>query len=669
MAVYTQTSRPMRVDTVLGPEVLLIKSFTGHEAVSQPYLFELDLASEKDDIKAKDMLRTAASVSVKLHNGETRVFHGLIRRFTQHATKGDLTFYRAEVVPWFWFLSISRNCKIFQNLTVVEIVEKIFKDLGYADYEIRCTRSYNKREYCVQYRETNLDFVSRLLEEEGIFYFFKHEASKHTMVLADNNSSVALCPGVPEARIAEEVPANEDVILDMSHEHSVHLGKVTLAEYDYLQPSLNLLSQIEGEGPDEAYDNRSVLYTERDHGVQFARLRLEAEEATQLVVRGTGTCKFQSGFRFNLKDHYRADLNQAYMILEVRHSASGQEYRSTAASDFSYESTFVAMPHSIPFRPRRTTEKPVLNGSQTALVVGKKGEEIWVDKHGRVKVQFHWDRDGKKDEKSSCWVRVASLWAGKAWGAVHIPRIGQEVVVDFLEGDPDRPLIVGSVYNAEQVPPYTLPDNGTQSGLKSRSSKGGGTENFNEIRIEDKKGSELIFIYAEKDQTIEVEKDEKITIGQDRTEEVKRDEKITIQGKRVEEVKGTEEVTITGKRTTTLKNKDELTIDQGRTTKVKAGDDKLDVTNSLEVTTQQKIVLKANTEIELKVGSSTLKITPASIELKATQVKIEGVGMLELKAPMIKGEASAVLQLKGGGMAELKSDGVLIIKGSITMIN
>src|SRR6185436_13370078 len=245
-----------------------------------------------------------------------------------------------------------------------------------------------------------------------------------------------------------------------------------------------------------------------DEGERYARLQLEADEARERLVRGVGTCRtFQSGYRFDLKDHYRKDANQPYMLLELRHSGRAGDYRSWESAPFDYQNDFLAIPYSVPYRPLRVTPKPRIWGTQTALVVGKSGEEIWTDKDGRVKLQFYWDRLGKKDENSSCWVRVSSLWAGKNWGAIHIPRLGQEVVVGFLEGDPDFPVVIGRLYNSEQVPPYGLPGNQTQSGIKSRSSKGGGTDNFNEIRFEDKKGGEELYIHAEKDKRVMVEHD------------------------------------------------------------------------------------------------------------------------------------------------------------------
>src|SRR3989441_7466699 len=578
MAKYSQAKRPMRIDTVLGADVLLLAAFTGEEGISTPFYYTLDLLSEDASIDAKKLLRSPATVTLDLVDGSKRYVHGLIRRFVQLGRSAtQLASYRAELVPWLWFLSLSSECKIFQNLSVLDIIEQVFKALGYSDFQIKCTKSYPKREFCVQYRETHFNFVSRLMEEEGIFYFFEHSKDKHMLTLADATSAVKPCPGQATARMAVQAGAwqEQDVVTNFEREHAVHTGKITLRDYDYLQPTLQLESSVSGDGKAEAYDYPGN-YTKPDQGDRYARLRLEEQEAWFQAPRGPSTCRaFQSGTRFDLKEHYRADANQTYMLVHLQHSGHAGGYDAGEPDVFEYHNSFVAIPHSVPFRPPPTSRKPLVWGSQTAVVVGKSGEEIWTDKHGRVKVHFHWDRNGKKNEDSSCWVRVATSWAGKNWGFIQIPRMGQEVIVDFLEGDPDRPIITGRVYNAEQTPPYTLPGEQTQSGVKSRSSKGGGTDNFNEIRFEDNKGSEEVVIHAEKDMEVTIENDgtasvghdesvkignnQTVSIGKDRTESVGSNESITIDKNRTESVGGDDSVSITGSRSLTV-SKDE-TID------------------------------------------------------------------------------------------------------------
>ena len=669
MPTYTQDGRPLRLETPLGKDVLLITGFRGTEAISRPYSFQLDMISEKLDIAAADLVLKPVTLTIDLRDGSERFIHGRISRLVQLGVRDDLAFYRAEVVPWLWLLSLSRDCRIFQEMTATEIIEKIFKDAGFTDYVNRCTGSFPKREYCVQYRESDLNFVTRLMEEEGIFYYFEHEKNKHTLVLANSNSTPKPFPGNAVAKMGSSARREEDVITDVAFENAAFVGKVTLNDYDPLQPSLTLKSELSGDGTGEIYDYQPVIYTKKGDGDRYARLLLEAEESTKEILRGRGTCRyFQSGSKFTLEDHYRSDLNKEYLLLEVSHEATMGDYRSWDEINFDHTVRFQAIPSATPYRPLRTAGKPVMRGAQTALVVGKSGEEIWTDKHGRVKVQFYWDRVGKKDEMSSCWMRVSSLWAGKGWGAVQLPRIGQEVIVDFLEGDPDRPLITGRVYNAEQTPPYTLPANQTQSGIKSRSSKNGGTDNFNEIRMEDKKGSELFYIQAEKDKQVKVKNDrteevghdEKITIKNDRTEEVGNNETITIKGERKEKVSKDEGIQVDGKRTRKVGTSEKIQIGTERQVKVGTSD-KLKAGTS--------ITIEAGTEITLKVGGNSIKIDLTGVTIKGTMVKIEGQAMAEMKSPMTKVEGSGMLQAKSGGMGQVDGGGMLMLKGGITMIN
>jgi len=659
------------VETTLGPDKLLLAGFAGQETISEPFHFMLELFSEDPAVNGEQLLRTAATITLELPSGGPRVIHGLISRFTQLNRQGDLTVYRAEVVPWLWFLSLSTDCKIFQDLSVLEIVEKVFKAHGFSDFQIKCSKSYAKREFCVQYRETHLDFVSRLLEQEGIFYFFEHSKSKHILTLADTNSTIQPCAGQASARMVAAAghAQGEDVVLAMQLENAVHTGKVTLRDYDYLQPSLQLESSVSGKGPAEAYDYPGH-YTKLDAGERYARLSLEAHETWGQVVRGNSTCRaFMSGGRFDLKEHFRAALNQTYTLVRVQHAGSQGGYGSGAGGSLEYHNSFTAVPYGVPFRPPHTAKKPAVAGSQTAVVVGKSGEEIWTDKHGRVKVQFYWDRDGKKNEDSSCWVRVATSWAGKNWGFIQIPRIGQEVIVDFLEGDPDRPIITGRVYNADQTPPYTLPGDQTQSGVKSRSSKGGGTDNFNELRFEDMKGSEQIIIHAEKDMDIEVEndcsqsvghddaidikngqtisiggnrtesvdKDEKITINGNRTESVGKNESIDIGGNRTETVQKNETITISGDRKTTVSKNEKVSITEGRTTEV-GKDDQLNV--------GKKLSLSAGDQIQLLAGDASITLKKdGTITIKGKDITLSGSGKINVKA-------SSDLTLKGSQIKE-----------------
>ncbi len=650
MAKYSQADRPFKIKTSLGEDVLLLERFEGEESISTPYTFNLSLVSEDDSIAAEAILRTPASLTIQLFGGDRRVIHGLIRRFVQLEQRDELTLYRAELVPWLWFLSLSNECRIFQEKSVLEIVEDVFKTQGYSDFQIRCTRNYPKRQYCVQYRESHLAFVSRLLEEEGIYYFFEHSSDKHILVLADDTSAIKSCPGQTTARMAEQPDPwqSEDVVTRLQWEQVVHTGKVTLRDYDYLQPSLQLESAISGHQPEEIYDYPGK-YTRLDEGERYARLRLEAHEAIRQVARGAGSCRsFQPGYRFELRKHYRKDLNQAYQLLTVRHRGSNGDLRAWESTQPEYRNEFIAIPHGVPYRPPLRTPKPVVQGSQAALVVGKAGEEIWVDKYGRVKVQFYWDRERKKDENSSCWVRVSSSWAGKGWGVIQIPRIGQEVIVDFLEGDPDRPIITGRVYNAEQAPPYELPAHQTQSGMKSRSSKRGSTENFNEIRMEDLKGNELLYIHAERDKEVVVENDrakkvghdERTSIGNDRTESVGANESISIEKNRTESVGGNENITIVGNRADSVQKDETIQIGGNRRETVTKNEDLTiggdrihQVKKSDELNVGKDLIISAGNSVLIKTGAASILMKRnGDIRIKGKNIKVQGSAKIQISA-------------------------------------
>jgi type VI secretion system secreted protein VgrG len=684
MAIYSQAKRPLRVETPLGADTLLITGLSGHEAISSTYRYRLDLMSEDATIKGQDLLRKPVAVAIMLSDGSERWIHGMVSRFAQLGRRDEITFYEAEIVPLVWFLSLTRDCRIFQGQTVPDIVQKVLKDAGVTDFEINCSeRTYATREYCVQYRESDLDFIQRLLEEEGIHYTFKHSSSKHVMVIGDAQMSIPTIEGDADIRFTEQADAHEDIIRDIRSEDAVYVGTVTLNDYDYTQPTLSLISSVSGKGREEIYDYPGK-YTTTNDGDRYARVRLEAEEALRASVRGDGTCRaFVAGSAFKLIDHYNSNANRRYRLVETTLALEAGDYRSWDDGDYDCQCAFVAIPDGTPYRPPARTPRPVVRGSQTALVVGPSGEEIYVDKYGRVKVQFYWDREGKKNEKSSCWVRVSTSWAGKKWGAIHIPRIGQEVIVGFLEGDPDLPIITGRVWNDDQMPPYDLPANKTQSGIKSRSSKSGGTDNFNEIRMEDAKGKELLYVHAEKDKQVivendrteEVGKDETITIGANRTETVKGNEKITIEGNREEAVKGNETIGIDGNREETVKGNETINVKGNRKEDVKGSESvkvgtsrtvKIGTSDALTVGTS--LTVKANTSITLKVGANSIKIDNAGITIKGIQVNVKGTATAEMSAPMTTVKGTAILQAKAP-MNQTSGDAMLQLRGGITMIN
>jgi type VI secretion system secreted protein VgrG len=631
-----QAGRGISVATPLGKDILILESFSGTEAISTLFAFELLMLSEDPSIPFDALVGQKVTVTVALENGGERHFDGYVRSFARITSMDDRARYRAEMVPWFWFLTQNTNSRVFQNKTTPEIIKRVVQDRGFAgDMEDRLQATYEARDYCVQYQETDFNFVSRLMEEDGIFYFFQHQNGDHKLILGDAVGVHAPCPQQARARFHRgRAVFEEDTVFTFRKEQHYHAGRYTLADYHFLMPSKGIRSsttsvvQLRDNSKFEVYDYPGYYARPRfdegrtekvqREGDRLVKLRMEREEVEHIRVYGTSTCRaFSAGYKFTLTDHPGSDLNDTYLLTSVTHEASSNVPDDTVAG---YSNSFAAIPATMPYRPTQTTVKPTVPHLQTAVVVGKQGEEIWTDKYGRVKVQFHWDREGKMDENSSCWVRVAQNWAGKRWGTTFLPWIGQEVIVDFLEGDPDQPIIIGSVYNAEQMPPYELPENKTQSGIKTRSSKGGDSTNFNEIRFEDKKGEEQILIHAEKNQDIEVENDETTHVKHDRTV-------IVETGNDLHQIKqGNREVQID-------MGNDTLTIKMG---------------NQVTTLNLGKSETEAMQSIELKVGQSSIKLDQTGVTIKGMVITVDGQIQTQVKGLITQVNADAMLQIKGG---------------------
>ena len=623
MGEYTQDNRLIAIYTALAPDELLLQGFRGTEGISRLFKFDLVMHSENRSIAFDSIVGKTATIKVVLQGGQERFINGIIASFSQGGATSTFASYTATLVPWFWMLTRTNDCRIFQNMTVPDIIQKLFQEHGFSDFKNKLHGSYKTREYCVQYRETTFNFISRLMEEEGIFYFFEHEQDKHTLVMADSPGEFKPCPNQSTARYqsAGNVGKTEDIVIEWSIGQEVRPGKYTVDDFNFEKPLMDLTADVDGKDPRkfEIYDYPGE-YETRDEGERLAGIRMEEEQTPQTVISGSSSCRaFTSGYRFDLSDHYRRDLNKPYTLMSVYHSCdAGTNYRSSdggRTSDFAYVNQFQCVPHPLPFRAPRTAPVPVIHGTQTAIVVGPPGEEIYVDKYGRVKVQFHWDREGKYDDKSSCWIRVSQNWAGKRWGAMFIPRIGQEVIVDFVEGDPDRPIITGRVYNAASMPPYDLPAEKTKSSIKSYSYKGGG--GFNELRFEDKKGSEQIFIQAQKDQDIRVKNILKEFVGSDTHLTVKHDQLNSVSGDKHQHVSGDHNEKVEG--TVSLnagadmqeKVRSKYAMDAGTEVHIKAG------TN---------VVIESGMTLTVKVGANFININPGGIFISGKIVNINSGG-------------------------------------------
>jgi type VI secretion system secreted protein VgrG len=546
-AAYQQANRLLSVSTPLGSDKLLLIGVSGTEAISELFQIQLEaIATNETEIPFDQLLGKKVTARIMAPGGNKRYLSGICNRVVQGGRDSVFTFYRLEIVPEFWFLTRKAQSRIFQQKTVPDILTEVFQGLNVSN---QLKGQYQPRDYCVQYRETDFNFASRLMEEEGIFYFFTHSESSSTMVVADSSDAF---PEVPFDSQTTYAPLDitsvfEDRITSWEKQQDLRSMKVTLWDHTFELPHKHLETEqqiqdsvtvgtvshnlklgdsenlelydwpgeyaqrFDGVGP-ERQDRQSDVQKIFQDNDRTSNIRIQEEAAAALLISGTSRLRqLTAGHRFTLKEHFNAD--GAYVLTSVSHTARmTSDYRTGQMDETAYDNAFTAIPASVPFRPQRVTPKPIVNGTQSAVVVGPDGQEIFTDKYGRVKVQFHWDRQGKNNELSSCWVRVGQLAAGRRWGTSFWPRIGQEVIVDYLEGDADQPIIVGVVYNADQMPPYLgqgpdskHPDDNKLSGFKSNTTMGG--SGFNEWRFDDTKDKQQIFIHAERNMDVRVKND------------------------------------------------------------------------------------------------------------------------------------------------------------------
>jgi type VI secretion system secreted protein VgrG len=554
LPTYTQTDRPLKITTPLGPDTLLITGLKGHEEISHLFKFKLTMVADlTKDVRFDAIVGQSVTVEMSQMDGSKRYFNGIVRRFSQGARDENFQNFSAQVVPKLWLLRKKVRSRIFQHLSVPDILKLVL--VGF-DVNYEMTGTYHQRDYCVQYRESDFDFASRLMEEEGIYYFFKHSDGNHQMIVSD---STGLHPAVPGPATAiyeeiagegrtdmrvtawektQEIRAGECTLWDHCFEvptnhleanlktmvsvpvgkatHKLNLANESLEMYDYPGRYAQRFDGIDPGGGDRPSDI-SHIFEDRNRTV---RLRMEQEEVNGLLIEGKSDCgQFTAGHKFTLERHFDADAS--YLLTRIDHDAQDESYRSDHPSPdhFKYENSFTCIPEALRYRPQRETDLPEIAGIQTATVVGPPGEEIWVDKYGRVKVQFHWDREGKMNADSSCWIRVSQVWAGNRWGAFFWPRIGHEVVVVFEEGDPDQPLIIGSVYNHDNMPWFALPQEKDLAGFKSASLRGN-KQNYNGILFVDRKGKEHLSLHSERHMVFNAEIDKTFRTGRHSGEQV-----------------------------------------------------------------------------------------------------------------------------------------------------
>jgi type VI secretion system secreted protein VgrG len=726
---YTQANRLARIDTPLGADKLLFKSLAGVERLGRPFEFELVLLSTDPDIDPLALLGQEVTVTMHSPYAEdvTRHFSGVVRTFAQTNWSRELSQYVATIVPQLAFSAFTTDLRIFQEKTAPEIIEQVVKTEGVVELQNRLSETYPTREYCVQYRETNLDFVHRLMEEEGIYYYFKHSDGKHELVLSDSPGSHDAAPSSDTVPFitAQTASSEPEGLVSWAASYEVRSGGFVHSDYDFTKAttalrSNDLVDRSHAQSAREVYDYPG-LFTESREGDRLAKVHMTEIAARHVVFRGVTTAAgLAVGTKFTLQDHPKGDYNREYLVIENEVRLDNAPYRTGSSQgerELKFTSRIAAIPANQVYRPPRVTPRPNLRGPHTAVVVGPSGDEIHTDEYGRIKVQFHWDREGQRDENSSCFIRVAQTWAHARWGMIFLPRIGQEVVVEFLEGEPDRPLVTGAVYNSANMPPYALPENKTISAIRTQSTPDGGA-GYNELRFEDKKDEEQIFVHAQKDFDLRVLNDRKEWIGQDshlwivrdQIEHVERDRHELVEGKHVEQVDGDFSRKIGGKQALHVVGKRSLKV---------SGDvgEKFEANASREIqgdyyVSASNIVLEATDNITLKVGSvavsltandgikidgaaGDVKVEANNIEEKATanwkaeatgnatvkstsNLSLEGTAGAELKSTanvdvkataQLNLEGTAMAALKGTGMAKVESSGILIVQGSLVKIN
>lgn len=618
-------------------QVLVLLKFSGHEELGRLSEFQLEFTSKRGDVKPKEILGKNVSWAIELAGGEVRYFNGFVTRFAEageaassgfdDGRKGKSYGYRATVHPWLWFLTRASNCRIFQNMTVPDIVKQVFGDYSFANFELKLSGSYPQKEFCVQYRETDFNFVCRLLEQEGIHTVWDYDNGRNTLLLVDSDGPYRAKPPAEVPFEQERVGATDiDHMTSFTVEREIQPGKYIIDDFDCLNPRNKmsgdaLVTRDNDLAGFEIYDYPGE-YDKPAEGGQYAKARIEELQVRYERFSGSGNVREGApGRRLKLQGHPQQAYNTTeYLLTSVSYSASAGDVASGADAGGEFRCSVAAIDIKTPFRPARITPKPIIQGPQTAIVVGPAGEEIHTDKHGRIKVQFHWDRYSKTDENSSCWIRVAQPLAGNKWGMMTIPRVGHEVVVEFLEGDPDHPIVTGSFYNGDLGTPYPLPAEKTKSGIKTHSSPNGSSADLNELRFEDKKGAEEIFIQAQKDKSVRIKEMRKEWIGKDSHLYIEK-------GSLFEELKdGDHHITLdSGDRNEKLKD-GSLSLDISENLFGKMTKLAYDAKNEIHLKAGTILVLESDTKISMKVGGNFINIDSSGVTIQGTLTKINSGG-------------------------------------------
>lgn len=670
-ALFTSSSRLMKVESALGDDALFIKSLKGTEALSSLPQIRVELLSYEEGINPLDAIGELLKITIDPAESDAKRFSGYVAEFEYIGPcYRGLYGYSATLVPWFWLLKKRTNCRVFQNKTVQNIVEEICSFYDFAKFKFALSEPLNPLPYCVQYQESDFDFLCRLLESEGIFYYFSYAADGHTLQLVDANTALTLVSDLAVTNVLDGTTK----IRKWRHRYRYCSTKISINDFDYEKANHSLLSETTSvlslkNGDKLSQYHYPGTHKETEQGERLAKLLMEENESQFSTIYGESEC---TALALGTKFTYRtrsgsADNGKIFVITEISHEALDNSFVPESTEANVYRNSLTCLPEEKPFRPHKSTKKPSIDGVQTAIVVGKSGDEIYTDNYGRIKIQFHWDLYGEKNESSSCWVRVATPWAGKKWGSLAIPRVGNEVIVTFEEGDPDRPLVIGCVYNSMHMPPYDLPSQKTVHGVKSRSTKGGDRATYNEISFDDTKGSEALTIHAQKDfnmnvgnnagvsatgnSTTSVDGDTSTTVGGNSTVTITGNHDQTITGNATNTIEGNETIAVTGDRGTTTQGNESLTISGDQTINTTGKQDvSVSGDQTTNVTGEQRITANANQTINTNADQVISASGSQSINGDSQTIKANGTTTVDSPTIELKGGTTASITVGGSSI-------------------
>ncbi|KJG59606.1 type VI secretion protein VgrG [Photobacterium kishitanii] len=631
----------------LDASTFAVTEFKGNDTLSLPFSFTVNLASRNPSLSPNETIDRNAKLTVWQQGKLQQQWHGIVRQFVQGDTGHSHTIYQVEFVPPFARLALRQNCRIFQTQTVPEIISILLQEMGINDYNFAINRPFTQREYCAQYRESDLAFIDRIAAEEGLVYYFNHGSNKNTLIFTDNTQNVASLAEPLTYNCRNGGSSSVPFIRTFARNTQIGSSSAQLKDYSFKKPAYSFLQTSEAKEADyqqstyEHYDYPG-RYKDDENGKPFVQFRIES------LRRNAHTANAKSnvptilpGVKFTLQDHDDDTCNRDWLIIAVTHIGTQPQALEEAGGEgaTTYNNEFIVIPAHRPWRPPFNV-KPQVDGPQIAKVVGPEGEEIYCDTYGRVKIQFPWDRYSNSDDKASCWVRVSQGWAGSQYGMVALPRVGHEVIVSFLEGDPDQPIITGRTYNATNQPPYELPAHKTRTVLRTETHQGDG---YNELRFEDQAGKEEIYVHAQKDVNVLVEND--------RTDNIKHNLHLDVANERFSHIKANDHLTVEGESRQHTKGNYTLAVDgslhmkQGKALLLDAG-------NEVHLKAGSKIVIEAGAELTLKAGGSFVKIDASGVSISGAAINLNSGGSAGNGSgyagvsPLLPGAIEAAAQLE-----------------------